>query len=119
MLWRRRSGGRHARGATQQHGLPDPALLTVAPARIGAPVPQVEDRGLVRLVFEDGSAVALDAHDPRARAFRALADGMLEGHRPSRAVAEAQGVDGEADPHEESDGGAVPDGSAPGERGRG
>jgi hypothetical protein len=40
------------------------------------PAPDPPQRGLVRLVFRDGSAMALDAHDPRAVPFRTLADSM-------------------------------------------
>jgi hypothetical protein len=110
-LWRRPAGGRHARG--QVHAAARPArsdtfaVPVVEPAHIAPPAAEAEPRGLVRLVFEDGSAVALDAHDPRSRAFRAVADSLLA----PRAAATAQARGPDADPQQVTDiGGAAAEG---------
>jgi hypothetical protein len=109
-LWRRPAGGRHARGqvhAVRQGRIDTFAVPVVEPAHIQPPAAEPEPRGLVRLVFEDGSAVALDAHDPRSRAFRAVADSLLA----PRPVASAQGRGPDADPEQVRDiGGAAAEG---------
>lgn len=98
--WRRPGPGRHARRVQPE----------VAAARIGPAPDEPVQRGMVRLVFADGSAVALDPHDPRGRAFRALADAMLT----PGAAGRAQGGISAADAHQETSAG-----DASGERGIG
>jgi hypothetical protein len=77
MSWFRRSPhGRHT-------GRSDTSARSTFPeATAATPVAEPAVRGLVRLAFRDGSAVALDPHDPRAAPFRAIAD-LLAARRPS------------------------------------
>ncbi|MDH4159090.1 MAG: hypothetical protein OEV62_02435 [Actinomycetota bacterium] len=70
-LFRRSSRGRHAGPRTVR-----PAVPTFPEATATTPVAEPTVRGLVRIVFRDGSAMALDPHDPRAVPFRTLADSM-------------------------------------------
>jgi len=58
-----------------------PSVPTFPEATATAPAPDQVARGLVRIVFRDGSAMALDAHDPRAVPFRTIADSMWSGPR--------------------------------------
>ena len=84
-LFRRSSRARHAERRAAR-----PSAPTFPEATATAPVPEQVSRGLVRIVFRDGSAMALDAHDPRAAPFRALADSMWAS--PGPAVGESGSV---------------------------